>query len=922
MDVSKIEKDQQEYHAAAPPTFSARLKRAFGLNRGPSKKEQEEEERRLAAVDHLAYVSALDPETALVAIGSSTQGLTSNEAAERLAKHGKNTLSAFKPVRWWTLLWNSIAHPFNILLLFLAISNLAIPPADFRPFTYLMLMLVFATITRFWQESSSNSAAEKLKSLVSSHCQLIRRPDSSVQGSSTPVNQLDVVPGDIVKLTAGVVFPGDCLIISGRDISVSQSALTGESAPVDKASGAITTSTPLFDRANIALMGTSVTSGIGLAVVIATGDSTYLSFVAKKLAERRPKTAFDKGVNSVSLLLIYMMLVMTPIVILIQGFRGTGDHPWIDALQFGLTVAVGLIPEMLPMILNANLAKGALSLIKRKTIVKQLSAIQNLGAMDVLCSDKTGTLTQDMIVLQESLTPAKTNSWTPLEWASINSHYQSGMQNLLDRAIVEGAQKHFKNPQEILERYTFIDEITFDFERRRMSVILMPKGVSDVHILSCKGAVEEIIACCTHYADNNGLPQPLTDEMKTKFLATVDELNSQGLRVLGVATRRFEKIRTQYLKTDEIDMTFEGYLAFCDPPKEDAAEAIRLLNSRHVQIKVLTGDNLKVSVKVCSDVGISVEHVITGQELELLNDADFAFEVERCTVLAKLSPNMKQRVVQALQKNDHVVGFLGDGINDALALKSADVGISVDSATEVAKEAATVILLEKSLLILERGVVKGRQTYGNTIKYIKMAASSNFGNVFSVVIASIWLPGFQPITPLMLLTNNMIYDISQAAIPWDRMDPSFLERPKRWASRDLLRFMCCIGPLSSIFDCVTFAIGLYYWRWTDPNNNSTVAMFQTSWFFESLLTQTLIIHAVRTEKIPFIQSTATVPVLIMTTALIAVGTAIPYTPLGPLLGMQVFPVLQYGFTACCMLAYFTLVLLVKTVYIKVFKNWL
>ncbi|KAJ3097889.1 hypothetical protein HK100_005230 [Physocladia obscura] len=924
--------------AKVPVTFAARLKHRLGFGKTTDAviEENEKEVRALQdAMDRFAAMAGVSTEMLLERLGTSVNGLSDANAAEKLTEFGPNEISSLKPPKWWIILYHCFV---------LAVSNVVIPPADFKPFTYLMLMLLFGTFTRFYQEIKSNNAAQKLKSLITNTVSVVRCTNALESGSTSLLRIIDqntVVPGDIVKLAAGVMFPADCVIIAARDLTVSQSSLTGEAAPVEKTADHGNGKGVVLDFPNVGLLGTSVSSGIGLAVVVATGNQTYMSFMAAKLAKATPKSAFDKGVVSVSLAFMTLMAIMSPLVFLIQGFSGQG---WLNAFQFALTVAVGLIPEMMPMILNANLAKGAISLIKRKTIVKQLAAIQNLGAMDVLCSDKTGTLTQDELVLSNVMGPdASETTLNPLEWGFLNSCFQTGMRNLMDVAILDAVESHRYtkctkslatiSSEILLSQFRLVDEIPFDFHRRRLSVIVTRKldnpensdsdTISgDAYTLVCKGAVEEVLSNCTEFVKEDGSVVQISGTESAQFIQILDSFNEDGLRVLAVATRSFEQPRKSYTKDDESSMVFQGFLTFRDPPKEDAAEAILLLAKRKVTLKVLSGDNLKVSIKVCRDVGIPVENTVSGLELARMEDVEFSETIEKCTVMAKLSPNQKQQIVERLQKNGHVVGFLGDGINDALALKSADVGVSVDSGSEVAKDSADVILLEKSLLILERGVRKGRQTYGNTIKYIKMAASSNFGNSFSVLIASIWLP-FQPMTPLMILTNNFLYDFSQSAIPWDRMDDSFLENPRPWESRDLLRFMILIGPLSSIFDMITFAIGMYYWRWNDSSNSFAVAQFQTVWFFESLLTQTVIVHLIRTEKIPFVQSVASWGLLLTGAVIIAIGTCLPYTEFGVnILGMEAFPRMSYAFVMTELVGYFIVVLLAKYFYIRKFGRWL
>ncbi|ORY45857.1 transmembrane protein [Rhizoclosmatium globosum] len=924
--------DAHESQTSKPVSFAQRLKRTFSP---AERKRLEEVALRNEAIDMLVNCASFDTDALLARLFTDRQGLTSEWAAERLIKYGPNIIHATKPPAWYTLLLLAATHPFQILLIILACSNVVIPGnVNWPPFVYLMLMFLFATVSRFVQEMKSTSAAQTLLALYKTHVIAFRRVLKDSLSVPCKLERSAVVPGDVIQLTAGTVFPGDCIIISANDLMVGESSLTGESIPVQKTAGAVNNSGGIFDCTNIGLMGTNVQSGVGVAVVVNTGDRTFISGVASELSKKGSRTAYDRGVHQVTYLLLGITVTLVTAIVLIDIYYGKQDPS--SAFEFGVATACGVLPEMLPMVINGNLIKGSLELVKHRAIVKQISSIQNVGAMEVLCSDKTGTLTKDEVVLIRSVNADGNVSMAPLSLGFINSCLQEGLKNILDEAIIDAAAEGFADfgvVNGVVDAYQCIAEIPFDFERRCVSVVvekgstsedsgdtMVANSVSRETIMVCKGAVEEILTHSTSFIDNNGLACALTQEKLSEITEMIHEMNNDGLRVLGVATRTFAIPKAGYSKVDENDMTFQGCLAFLDPPKETSVEAIQQLRDLAVEVKVLTGDNLNVSVKICRDVGIPVTHVYSGNQLESMSEKEFENAVEVGTVFAKLSPVQKRQIVEHLQSKGKVVGFLGDGINDALALKCADVGISVDMATEVAKDAADIILLEKSLLILSHAVRTGRIVYGNTVKYIKMATSSNFGNCFSNVVAALWFPSFQPISAIMILTNNMLYDISQTTMPWDSVDESFLEIPRKWDIIDLLMFIVSIGPLSSLFDASTFAINLNYWGWNDGVD--TLGFFQTSWFIESLLTQTIIVHLLRTEKIPFIQSAASWQVLLGTGLTCVAGMVLPFTPMGSLLGMAVIPAIQYGFIFMNIFLYVCVVLGGKAIYIRVRGRWL
>ncbi|WP_372410453.1 magnesium-translocating P-type ATPase [Streptomyces luteireticuli] len=899
-----------------------------GRTPGPrrERKAAELEARTRAVAARLAAISAQPAAQVLQNQRSTARGLRQDEAAERLEQHGPNAVEQERAPRWFVQFAKAFWNPFILVLVALDAVMLWqwLQVADEEPFdpgiAILATMVLVSGVLRFWQEYRSGRSAAALRALVTTTTAVERRAGRGDGPATVEIPMEQVVPGDVVRLAAGDLVPADLRLLTAKDLMVGQAALSGESLPVAKADtrthdyGQRTTTDPV-EADNLCLMGTSVTSGTATGVVVATGADTYFGSMAGSLVGERPRTSFDTGVRKVSFLLIRFMLVMVPVVLAINGFT-KGD--WAEAFTFALAVAVGLTPEMLPMVVTTNLARGAVAMSKRKVVVKRLNAIQNLGAMDVLCTDKTGTLTEDRIVLDRYLDVHGREDGEVLEYAYLNSHFQTGLRNLMDQAVIDRVTE----AEEVVvdARFTMIDEIPFDFARRRMSVVLGRNdatGPAAEHVLITKGAVEEVLALCTHLTEN-GERAELTDALRRRVTRTAEDNNRQGLRVLAVATRTFPAGRDTYTVADEDGLTLIGFLAFLDPPKRDAAEALRALADNGIAVKVVTGDNELVAARVCADVGIDVGEVVTGAVIDTLDDAALRERVRTTTVFAKANPVQKARIVRALQAEGHTVGFLGDGINDAAALRDADVGISVDTAVDIAKESADIILLEKDLTVLERGVLQGRLTFGNTIKYIKMTASSNFGNVFSVLVASAFIP-FQPMLAMQLLVQNLAYDISQLATPWDRMDKEYLRRPRTWDARGIGRFMLVMGPTSSVFDITTF---LLMWHVFGANSEDHQALFQSGWFVEGLLTQTLVVHMLRTRKIPFVQSRATAPVLLMTALVMAVGIALPFSPLAPALGMQALPMSYFPWLAGTLLAYCLLTQVVKTWYIRRFNSWL
>ena len=860
---------------------------------------------------------------------SQPQGLSSEQVEERQAACGLNEVQHEKAPSWYKQLLQAFINPFIGILIIIALVSMIMdvwmaPPgeADYKTVIVVSVMVLLSSLLRFFQEYRSNRAAEALKGMVKTTATVERQieGETAIATVRTELDIKELVPGDIVLLSAGDMIPADCRILQSKDLFVSQAMLTGESLPVEKTAHSAGAHVAALELENICFMGTNVVSGSARAMVVATGNLTYFGSISKAITGKRAETSFDKGVNKVSWLLIRFMLVMVPLVFLINGLT---KHDWMEALLFAISVAVGLTPEMLPMIVTANLAKGAVNMSKRKVIVKRLSAIQNIGAMNILCTDKTGTLTMDKIVLQKHLNVFGDDDDEVMKWAYLNSFHQTGLKNLLDVAVLE----HAEEVHDYLKAEDFkkIDEIPFDFNRRRMSVILEQKNHR--HLLICKGAVEEMLDLCTHAFDpgddhelhtETDVVVPMDEKMRAIVLKTSRKLNEEGLRVLLVAIKEFDERPLTYSVSDESNMILTGFIGFLDPAKPSAKPSIEALQELGVHIKVLTGDNEIVTKKICRDVGIPFQHILLGTDVEDMDDATLGRKLQDVSILAKLSPVQKARVVRVLQADGHTVGFMGDGINDAAALRDADVGISVDTAVDIAKESADIILLEKDLMVLRKGVIYGRRTFGNIIKYIKMTASSNFGNMFSMLGASALLP-FLPMLPIQLLVQNLLYDMSQTAIPWDRMDKEYIEEPKKWDASGIARFMLWIGPTSSVFDYATFGVMFYVFKANSPEHQS---LFQSGWFVEGLLSQTLIVHLIRTKKIPFIQSWATAPVLALTTLIMALGVCIPFSPLASALKMQPLPLAYFPWLVGILFAYCLLTQAVKAWFIRKFDQWL
>lgn len=864
------------------------------------------------------FLTATQPAKSVYSYLQTTRlGLTRAEVEDRQLTYGKNEVVHEQKKNPFIVFIKTFINPFIGVLTGLAVISLVIDVLMAEPgeqewtgVVIIAVMVVCSAILRFWQEWKANEATDSLMKMVKNTC-LVKRAGSGEE----ELDITELIPGDIVFLAAGDMIPADLRIIESKDLFISQASLTGESEPIEKfpevkekqyRKGSI------VELDNICYMGSTVISGAAKGIVFETGNRTFLGTIARNLTGHRATTAFDKGISKVSLLLIRFMLVMVPFVFFINGFT-KGD--WFEAFIFAISVAVGLTPEMLPMIVTANLSKGALSMSKKKTIVKNLNAIQNFGAMNILCTDKTGTLTCDKIVLEKYINADGSNDESKriLRHAYFNSYFQTGLKNLMDKAILSHVKE--LKLEHLKDAYTKVDEIPFDFIRRRMSVVIEDK--QGKRQIITKGAVEEMLSICSH-TEFNGEVQSLTDELKVKAQKISEEMNRKGMRVLAVAQKSYIEKVGNFSVSDEKEMVLIGFLAFLDPPKPSAAEAIKQLHEYGVEVKILSGDNDIVVKAIGRQVGIDTSYSLTGPDIENMDEAILKERVKTTTCFSKLTPLQKTQIISILQEQENTVGFLGDGINDAAALRQSDIGISVDSAVDIAKESADIILLEKDLMVLEDGVLEGRKTFGNINKYIKMTASSNFGNMFSVMFASAFLP-FLPMMPIHLLIQNLLYDISQTTIPFDRMDPEFLRRPRRWDASDLKRFMIYIGPISSIFDIVTYLVMWHVFGCNSPEHQS---LFQSGWFIEGLLSQTLIVHMIRTRKIPFIQSRATWPVIGMTTLVMVIGIVIPFTSFGASIGLQALPLSYFPWLVGILLSYCVLTQLVKNWYIRKFSGWL
>ena len=877
------------------------------------------------AKERMNFAALAEAEELFDKLGSSLEGLSEALAENSRDEYGDNTVTHGKKASLPKRVAKAFVNPFTAILFGLAVVSaftdiIWAKPGEADPMAVIIIttMVLFSGILRFVQETRSGLAAENLLKMITTTTNVRRRETGNQE---IPLE--DVVVGDIVHLSAGDMIPADMRVIHAKDLFVSQSALTGESVAVEKTPEAAKGDLDaLTELPNLAFMGTNVISGSAVGVVVATGNDTIFGEMAKGVSIKPVQTSFEKGVNTVSWLLIRLMLIMVPIVLFVNGFT-KGD--WMEASLFALSIAVGLTPEMLPMIVTTCLAKGAVAMSREKTVIKNLNSIQNLGSMDVLCTDKTGTLTLDKVVLMYHLNIHGQEDTRVLRHAFLNSYYQTGLKNLMDIAIIQRAgelQEEIDELHGLAEKFTKVDEIPFDFERRRMSVVVANGKTQMI----TKGAVEEMLAVCS-FAEYKGNVEPLTEGIKEYILQKVDELNEDGMRVIAVAQKAGPSPVGAFSVADESDMVLMGYLAFLDPPKESTADAINALRSYGVGVKVLTGDKDKVTRCVCKQVGLPVDRILLGSDLDDMSDSALSKVAEEVSVFAKLSPQQKARVITALRGNGHSVGYMGDGINDAAAMKASDVGVSVDTAVDIAKESADVILLEKDLMVLEKGIVEGRKTYANMIKYIKMTASSNFGNMFSVLAASAFLP-FIPMLPIHLILLNLIYDLSCSAIPWDNVDREFLAVPRKWDASSIGKFMLWIGPTSSVFDITTYLLmyfvvcpaaagGLMFHQIADPEALALfIAVFHAGWFVESMWTQTLVIHLIRTPKIPFVQSRASTPLTLLTFAGIVFLTAIPFTGFGASIGLAALPASFFAWMALTVALYMVLVTFFKWIFVR------
>ena len=876
--------------------------------------------------ERLYWAAAHDEDILLSKYKTTWDGLTEERAEESRETYGENILTSGRRHTVAKGLAEAFINPFTLVLAALAgisvvTDILLAAPGEKNYWSVIIIavMVMFSGILRFVQETKSQNVTDKLTGMIHTTACVMR------QGVKQEIPMEEIAAGDLVYLSAGDMIPADVRILEARDLFVSQSALTGESEPVKKWARPVFQRKTLMEMENLAFMGSNVISGSAKALVIAVGNDTMLGTMAKSLEEKPPKTTFEKGINEVSWVLIRFMLMMVPAVFLINGLT---KGNWMQALLFAISVAVGLTPEMLPMIVTSALTKGAGVMSRQKVVIKNLNAIQNLGSMDILCTDKTGTLTMDKVVLEYHLTVDGDEDDRVLRHGFLNSYFQTGLKNLIDLAVISRQEE--LGAEELIRRYTKIDEIPFDFERRRMSVVV--KDQEGKTQLVTKGAVEEMLLCCA-YAERGGQVCPLTPELRRFVMEKAYQLNEKGMRVIGVAQKTNPAPEGQFSVADERDMVLIGFLAFLDPPKETSRAAISALKEYGVAVKVLTGDNDKVTAAICRQVGLEADHILLGEALESMDDETLGREAERIQVFAKLTPEQKARIIRILRDEGHSVGYMGDGINDAAAMKASDVGISVDTAVDIARESASVVLLEKDLMVLEQGVIQGRKTYANMMKYIKMTASSNFGNMLSVLAASAFLP-FLPMEAIQLLLLNLIYDLSCTALSWDSVDAEFVKSPRKWDASGISRFMLWLGPVSSLFDiatfllmyfviCPTFAGGqLYHHLSAEEARETYIAVFQAGWFVESMVSQALVIHMLRTPKLPFIQSRASWQVSVLTVIGILAAAVIPFTPAGAVLGLAPLPLGYFFWLVGIICGYMVLVTVVKGAYLKKYRSFL
>ena len=820
-------------------------------------------------------------------LNTSMKGLSEEEAKKRLLEYGHNEPAKKKKRTILRQILFKFVNPLVIVLLIIAGFSLFFGAKISA--ILVTLMAIMSVLLSFIQEYRAGKEAEKLSEMV--------RATATVYRNFRPkeIKIREIVPGDIIDLYAGDMIPADLRIISCKDLFINQASLTGEAFPIEKFAGSvIPKNSSLSELTNIVFMGSSVVSGTALGVVVKTGLSTQFGELSRKLATIRVETSFDKGMHQFTWLMIRAMFFMVLFIFSINALR-RGN--FVESLLFSLGVAVGLTPEMLPMLVAINLSKGAIAMSKKQVIVKRLNSIQNFGAMDVLCTDKTGTLTMDKIVLEKHCDVIRKEDEDVLRFAYINSFYQTGLKNLLDRAIL-------KYEKILVKQFKKVDEIPFDFSRRIMSVVVDMEGED---VLISKGAPEEIFKRCSRY-ELEGEILDMEDLILSDLKEEYDNLSADGFRVLAIAYKGIEAKKDIYSKDDEKDLILKGYVAFFDPPRPSTRRAIVALNKLGIEVKVLTGDNELVTKKICSEVGLNVKGLVTGDIVEKSSHTELQELVKNTTVFARLSPLQKEKVIHALHENGHIVGYLGDGINDAPALKASDVGISVDNAVDIAKESADIILLKKSLMVLEDGVIEGRKTFGNIVKYIKMGSSSNFGNMFSMTGGSLFLP-FLPMLPIQILLNNFLYDLSQIAIPSDQVDKDYLRSPRPWNVKAIKKFMLIIGPISSVYDFLTYGVMLFIFH-------AKAELFHTGWFIESLCTQTLVIHIIRTGKIPFVESKPSNFLIFTSIFIVSLGIFIPFSPLAKPFGFVAPPPSYFLALFLMVTTYLFFVQIVKTWFVK------
>lgn len=860
------------------------------------------------AGEMLKKYSKQDAKNVLNHFKTTLAGLSVVEIDERIDEYGKNSIELDNKNSLFKKIMNAIINPFNIVLIMVAIITLFTDvilseQKDYATFILITSTIIISAIISLRQETKSDKAAKKLKSMISNKIDVIRDENQVL------IDVENIVPGDIVKLSSGDMIPGDVRFIEVKDLFVDQASLTGESNPVEKFANFKACDT-VTDLLNIGFMGTNIVSGTATAVVVATGNETYFGSMAKSLYTVNEKNSFEKGIDSVSKLLIRFMLIMVPIILIVNLFT---KADWWSSLIFAITIAVGLTPEMLPVIMTSTMAKGAVDMSKKKTIVKRISAIQTFGEMNILCTDKTGTLTEDEIVLERYMDVTGNENKRILKHAFLNSYFQTGLKNLIDVAIISRAEK--ENLNILKEQYVREDEIPFDFSRRRMSVVL--RDENGKRQLITKGAVDEIISICS-FIDINGVAVKMTPEHRKKAYEVYEKHNNEGLRVLAIAQKNNIHGVEAFGIGDESEMVLIGFVGFLDPPKSSAKQAIEALKRHGVDTVVLTGDSEGVALNVCKKVGINTDNRINGKNLDEMSDDELKRIAPLCHLYSKLSPMQKQRVVRIYQELGNTVGYMGDGINDSPPLKQADVGISVDTAVDIAKETADIILLEKDLNVLEEGVINGRKTFTNVLKYIKMATSGNFGNMISIIIASIFLP-FLPLLPIHILIQNLLCDFAQIGMPFDNVDNEYIRMPKKWNTKEIKSFMFAFGGISTILDLACFAI---MWFVLKFDSVEKAALFQTGWFAFGIISQTLIIHTIRTHKVPFIKSRASKQLLISTITITVITLVITFTDIATIFDLRRLPA-QYILWIFVLLAvYGIFIQLYKKIYIRKHNKWL